>query len=97
MVQRAVSRQVCRVCGGSCTSSLAMEEHIRDEHGTNWPIKGEGIVMAHRFKGPVRPPEKEQVSMAMFSARETPRPQGPEQQLEFVPHLMTTPWGRELR
>jgi hypothetical protein len=53
MVQRAVVRQVCKVCGGSCTSKLAMEEHLKD-HGTNWPhrqeIEGDTVVMAHRAK-----------------------------------------------
>jgi hypothetical protein len=74
-----------------------MDEHLK-EHGTNWPVQGEGIVMAHRVKTPERPREREQPSMVMFSADKTaPQPGGPEQQMEFVPHLMHTPCGRELR
>jgi hypothetical protein len=74
-----------------------MDEHLK-EHGTNWPNQGEGIVMRHRVKGPERPREREQPVMAMFSAdKKTTQPGGPEQQMEFVPHLNHTPWGRELR
>jgi hypothetical protein len=33
MVQRAVKRQECRVCGLSTSSSAAMEEHTEKFHG----------------------------------------------------------------
>jgi hypothetical protein len=88
---RAVVVQECRVCFARCTSKEEMDDHRRERHGVNWQPNELRPVEQQADTGPLA------LTHEMFSAGSTPVHARQRLVSEFEPHLMQTPWGKELR